>query len=107
MRRTAFLVLLAGASPVAAHVLGESGSPALGHARVIAQGVELMPAVPVIWRVVTINAEVASTAPVAARTLSFVYADGEPIVLTDETAKRQINFAPGEAAFTPRGVRQR
>ena len=92
--------------PAAARPLAQDRSPAAGHAQVIAQGVAAMPAVPVAWRVVTAPARPAAEAPVAERSLGFVLADEDPVVVTAEGTGEQVRLAAGEALFVAQGARQ-
>jgi len=105
---TALVVaLLPAVAPDAlARPLPQEGSPADGHAQVIAQGVAPLPAVPVAWRVIAADARPPGLAPVAERSLGFVVADVAPFVVTGEDG-RQVRLAPGEGRFVAQGERHR
>lgn len=101
------VALLAALAPGArARPLSQEGSPADGHAQVIAQGVAPLPAVPVAWRVIAADARPPGLAPVAERSLGFVVADVAPFVIVGEDG-RQTRLAPGEGRFVAQGERHR
>ncbi len=75
-------------------------------AQTIAQGVDLMPEVPVVWRVLEATAEVREDAPFAVRTLGFVLGDEGEVLVTDEVSGEQTVVDPGEASFHREGVSQ-
>jgi hypothetical protein len=79
-------------------------SPALTAGDVIAQGVSPAPSGEVAWRLVRNTAEPLGEAEAGERPLGFVVATDDAILITDETTGSRLRIAPGEAAFSARGV---
>jgi hypothetical protein len=98
------LVLTVGTAGGAIAATG--GTPATGHAEVIAQGVSELPNIPVIWRVAKLDAQPAAAAPVAERLLGFALADTQPVLVTDEGRGDETRLGPGEALFVHQGAQQ-
>jgi hypothetical protein len=98
------LVLTFGAAGGAIAATG--GTPASGHAEVIAQGVSELPNIPVIWRVAKLDAQPADKAPVAERLLGFALADKQPMLVADDGTGDETRLGPGEALFVHQGAQQ-
>lgn len=109
---TAILTLLAlsstarGGFLTALQEAAGDGSPANGHAGVIAQGVAAMPADELAWRIVRDSAEPLSEAEPRERALGFTLADEGAVLVNDLAAGTQTRLAAGEAAFVPEGAQQ-
>jgi len=102
------LALGPAAGALAGRLLARQGTPAEGHAQVVAQGVAPMPeADSVVWRVSGQTARLAGEAPFGPRDLGFVVADQGPIVVTDEASGEQVRLGPGEGTFVQAGTAQR
>jgi len=103
------IVAFAPGAGLAVRLLAQEGSPARGHAQVVAQGVALLPAGEVVWRVAYHEAKAPDDAPRVLRDLGFVVADQGPILLTDERGDdaTQSLLEPGEAAFVRADTPQR
>ena len=91
-------------SGTTAHLPARQDSPAEGRAQVIAQGVATMPRVEVGWRVVGMEARPRDAAPVAGRSLGFVLAEDDAVLVEDQTTGTRTLLNPGEAH---QGARQR
>ncbi len=87
-------------------VAQESHVPA-GHAQVIASGVDLIPKVDVAWRVTSSTAAPGDEAAFFNRTLGFVVATGDPILVTDGGNGNSTLVDAGQAVFQPEGASQR
>ena len=99
------LAVLAPTFGALAQLLG-SGSPARGHAEVIAHGVASTPAADVAWRVSVETADIQDNADVAPRALGFVHVDEGAVVVNDLSYGTQARLAAGEGTFVPNGVQQ-
>jgi len=76
-------------------------SPATGHAAVIAQGVEPLPADTVRWQVENISINPVG-APFGVEGPGFVVADRVPLLVINRL-QEVVRLAPGEATFVPAG----
>ena len=81
-------------------------SPAQGHAEVIAQGVAILPADEVAWRVVIDTAEPEDEAEIQERALGFALAEEDAVLINDSSFGTQTRLATGEASFVAEGVQQ-
>ena len=81
-------------------------SPARGHAQVVAQGVDALPAGEIVWRVAYHTARPFPEAPVGGRDLGFLVADQGALMVAEPATGRQTLLAPGEASFVPDGAEQ-
>lgn len=86
--------------------LGNSASPATGHAEVIAQGVSTLPDGESAWRVTGETAAAWDSTEPETRDLGFVLASDGGIVINDYTTGGQSRLSPGEAAFGVSGAYQ-
>ncbi len=86
--------------------IGDSPSPAAGHAQVVAQGVSFLPNGDVAWRIVEDTAEPLDVAVPEERALGFTVALDQGILINDYTYGTQARLAAGEAAFVGSGVSQ-
>jgi hypothetical protein len=102
----ALILTLSSAGGALAKTLATSGTPATGHAQVIAQGVSNLPSIPMIWRIAKLDAQPAETAPVAERLLGFALADRQPLLVTDQETGDETRLGPGEALFVHQGAQQ-
>jgi len=82
-------------------------NPEDGRAQVIAQGVDLMPRVPVAWRLTTSEAAPADEAEYFARTLGFTIGADDPILVTDRDSGANTLLQDGQASFHPEGAVER
>ena len=92
--------LLAPAMAQEAHV------PA-GHAQVIASGWTCCPSVDVAWRITANIAQPGDEAEFFDRTLGFVVANEEPVLVTDGATGNSSLVDTGQALFQPEGTSQR
>jgi hypothetical protein len=95
----AVLVALSSVGGALAKLQTAGGSPASGHAEVIAQGVAELPNIPVIWRVAKLDAQPAENAADFERVLGFALADRAAVLVTDNATGNENRLAPGEALF--------
>jgi hypothetical protein len=77
-----------------------------GHAQVIAQGVGLMPRVPVAWRLTSSEAQPADDAEFFERTLGFAIGADDPILITSDSGVSTL-LNDGQALFHPEGAVER
>ncbi|HQY29933.1 MAG TPA: hypothetical protein PK691_01530 [Thermomicrobiales bacterium] len=88
------------------------GSPAVGRAQVITQGIAALPDDNFIMRIVERTAPAYGDAKVGRRALGFALATDEPILITDVSGENNDQFqdmarlAPGEAYMTVGGTKQ-
>ncbi len=85
--------------------LAQQGSPARGHAQVVAQGVVSLPDASSVWRVAYQQAGAVDAAQAEKRPLGFVLADQGPIILSQPDGPTFLD--PGEAALVRPDVEQR
>lgn len=86
--------------------IGDSPSPANGHAEIIAQGVSTLPEDSASWRVIGSTAGSLDSGEPANRALGFTVATDGGVLINDYTTGLQNRLATGEAAFTPSGAYQ-
>lgn len=102
----ATMIAIVALWPAAYGTAQDEEEPAQPEPQTIAHGVDLMPEVPVAWRVLDSSAVAREEAPFASRTLGFVLGNEGDVLLTDEVSGEQKVVAPGEAAFHREGVSQ-
>jgi len=85
--------------------LAQEGSPARGHAQVVAQGVVSLPAGSTVWRVAYQQAGAMDATQAEQRPLGFVLADQGPIILSQADGPTFLD--PGEAALVRPATDQR
>lgn len=94
----------------ARQIANSPGSPALGHAQVVTQGIAELPNEQMVWRVVERTAQPRWEARPGRRVLGFVLASDEPILLTgveaDGATEDIARLGPGEALLVRDGDRQ-
>jgi hypothetical protein len=108
----ALFVLVAAIGPGSASVLlarqdADATSLVDGRAKVVAQGVAVLPAGEAVWRTVRTRAAPIAQAEFEPRPLGFVLAASGPLLLTDRDSGDQLRLGPGEAAFVREGAVQR
>jgi hypothetical protein len=86
--------------------IGDSPSPASGHAEVIAQGVSTLPDGDSAWRVSSQTAGSLDSTEPQTQDLGFAVAVEDGILINDYTTGGQSRLAGGEAAFTSSGAYQ-
>ena len=101
------LALVGGSAAGAVPHPAQEGSPARGHAQVVAQGVASLPPGDVVWRVAYHTAKPAGEAPRGRRDLGFLVADQGTVLVTEEPGGRRTHLASGEATFVHDGAEQR
>ena len=84
---------------------GDDPSPARGHAAVIANGVGVLPADSVAWRVTSTAASSTADEP-DEEALGFVLSDNDALLLNDLGTGEQVRLAAGEATFVAAGALQ-
>ncbi len=87
--------------------LTQTSTAPTGHAQVIAQGVDLMPRVPVAWRMTESQAAPAEEAEFFARTLGFTISTGDSILVTDDDNDALTLLHEGQGSFHPEGANER
>ena len=100
-----FLLVLMSVVPTMS--LAQTSTVPTGHAQVIAQGVDLMPRVPVAWRMTESRAAPADEAEFFARTLGFTIGTDDPILVTDGNSDALTLLHDGQASFHPEGASER
>jgi Bacterial TSP3 repeat len=105
----AFMLIVTPLGANAARQLAPSGgSPATGHAQVVTQGIAKINADQVVWRLVERTARPRWLAIPARKTLSFIFASEEPVLLSN-VAGEKLNdvarLATGEAMWVPADIR--
>ncbi|MBA2470369.1 MAG: hypothetical protein H0V37_13275 [Chloroflexia bacterium] len=98
---------LALMSFVPAQTLAQSSTAPGGHAQVIAQGVDLMPRVPVAWRITASEAAPLDEGEFFDRTLGFAVGEGDPFLVTDGESEALTLLLEGQASFHPEGASER
>ena len=86
--------------------IGDTPSPATGHAQIVAQGVSFLPDGSAAWRIVEDTAEPLDVAVPEQRALGFSVALDQGILINDYTYGTQARPAAGESAFVGSGVSQ-
>jgi hypothetical protein len=86
--------------------IGDSPSPATGHAQVIAQGVSALPDTSSVWRVSQPKATSLDTGEPANYGLGFTVATDGGVLVNDYTTGLQQRLSNGEAAFSESGAYQ-
>ncbi len=102
---TVFLLVLISVVPPMS--LAQTSTVPTDHAQVIAQGVDLMPRVPVAWRMTESRAAPADEAEFFARTLGFTIGTDDPILVTDGNSDALTLLHDGQASFHPEGASER
>ncbi len=100
-----FLLVLTSTLPSIS--LAQTSTAPTGHAQVIAQGVDLMPRVPVAWRMPESQAAPTDEAEFFPRTLGFTIGVDDPILVTDDDSDALTLLHEGEASFHPEGASER
>ncbi|MDQ3442918.1 MAG: hypothetical protein M3490_04840 [Chloroflexota bacterium] len=100
-----FLLVLTAALPSIS--LAQTSTAPTGHAQVIAQGVDLMPRVPVAWRMTESQAAPTDEAEFFPRTLGFTIGVDDPILVTDDDSDTLTLLHEGEVSFRPEGASER
>jgi hypothetical protein len=86
--------------------IGDSPSPATGHAQVIAQGVSTLPDTSSAWRVTQATAGSLDAGEPTNYALGFTAATDGGVLVNDYTTGLQSRLSSGEAAFTSSGAFQ-
>ncbi|CAN5353528.1 hypothetical protein BH09CHL1_BH09CHL1_12360 [soil metagenome] len=86
--------------------IGDSPSPATGHAQIIAQGVSPLPDTNSVWRVTQATAGSLDSGEPTNYALGFTAATDGGVLVNDYTTGLQSRLSNGEAAFTSSGAYQ-
>ncbi len=98
------LVVLSFVPPLS---LAQPDSSLPGHTQVIAQGVDLMPTVPVAWRLTSSTAQPANNGEFVDRTLGFAVGGETPFLISHGDSDTHTLLRRGQASFHVEGASER